>query len=160
MILLDLGVGVVAALVATWVMDHFSSFVYARQSKASRDREEALRTEMPPAVLAKKAARFVGRELGKDQANRYGVAIHWGFGALWGPVVAVGSRYVLGALPLGILTGLLVWLVVDEGMNTLLGLTPSAWEFPASAHFRSFANHVVYGATIGALVFLAQRISM
>lgn len=49
---------------------------------------------------------------------------------------------------------------VDEGMNTLLGLTPSAWEFPASAHFRSFANHVVYGATIGALVFLAQRISM
>ena len=72
--------------------------------------------------------------------------------------MAIVSRTVLDPLSVGLLAGVLVWLLFDEGANALLGLTAPPWKFPASAHARAFANHVVYGAVLGVLIMLARAI--
>ncbi len=44
-------------------------------------------------------------------------------------------------------TGL--WLIGDEVMMPLMGLSPPSTEFPWQNHARAFANHFAYGATLG-----------
>lgn len=112
---------------------------------------------MPTAVLARKLAALTGRKIDDDEARRLGTAIHWRFGASWGPVATFASRELdLHPLRAGIFTGLLVWAVADEGANTMLGLAAPPGEWPLSTHARALANHLVYGATIGTAIALGR----
>lgn len=84
--------GAVAGILATYAMEKFSAFVYGHQSAGTRKAEDELRKEMPTAVLARKVWATAGWRLERQQAEKAGTAIHWAFGALWGPVTAISSR--------------------------------------------------------------------
>ena len=122
-----------------------------RQAPATREREDALGTETPTTVLARKLTRVVGSDLDDEPASRRGAALHYGVGASGGPVALALVQLGQGprAAGLGVATAMAV--VVDEGANTILGLTPPPSQVPFSTHLRGFAAHLVYGAALGLL---------
>jgi hypothetical protein len=90
----------------------------------------------------------VGSDLDDEPASRRGAALHYGVGASGGPVaLALGQ----GPLAAGLVVATAMAVVVDEGANTILGLTPPPSQGPFSTHLRGFAAHLVYGAALGLL---------
>jgi uncharacterized membrane protein YagU involved in acid resistance len=62
----------------------------------------------------------------------------------------------MNPLGAGILTGLGIWLVVDEGANPVMGFTPPAPAYPRETHIRGLLGHLAYGGTLGALLGLGS----
>lgn len=141
-----------AGVSSTLLMEQASTAIYQRQAPATREREEALRTEMPTTVLARKLAHLVGTDLDDETAPRLGAALHYGFGASGGPVTLALVQLGLGPLTAGLAVATAMAMVVDEAANTILGLTPPPGQFPLSTHLRGFAAHLVYGAALGLLL--------
>lgn len=154
----DAVVGSVAGYAATLVMERASTAIYERQSESSRHQEEQMRTEMPTTTLVRKVAAAVGTNIDDERAGRVGSLVHYAFGAAGGPLTARLVRSGLGAVPAGLAVGTGMWVVVDEGANAVLDLTPPAPEYPLVTHARALVAHLIYGATVGALVGLARRV--
>ena len=145
--LADLIDGAIAGAIATWVMGKATSYLYEREDEATRGREERVRGgKTAYGVAAEKAAHLVDAELSKDERQRYGGDIHWalgvGTGALYG---LLRDRVPQAGLARGLAFGAAFWLLVDEGANTALGLTPGPTTFPWQTHARGLAGHLVYG---------------
>ena len=145
----DVLAGAVGGAVGTLVMEQAGNLLYALESDAKREREEALRSKPPYQVMAEKAGRAVGRELTEDQAGRAGTALHWAYGLGWGVLYALVRKR---ARPLARAGGLpfaaLFFLVGDEGVNWALGTTPPPQEFPWEAHARGLAGHAIFIAVV------------
>jgi hypothetical protein len=62
----------------------------------------------------------------------------------------------MNPLGAGILTGLGIWLVVDEGANAVLGFTPPVPAYPRETHIRGLLGHLAYGGALGALLGLGS----
>jgi hypothetical protein len=136
-----------AGLSATLLMEQASGAIYARQSEESRRREEELRPEMPTSVLVRKLAAGTGLELSEGLVSRLGTSLHYAFGAAGGPAAAALAGRGQEPLRAGLAVATAMSLAVDEGLNTLLGLTPPPGAFPAVAHLRGDLAHLVYGAS-------------
>ena len=52
-----------------------------------------------------------------------------------------------------------MWVLVDEGANPVLGLTPPATAYPLVTHVRALAAHLVYGVALGGLLLAVRRLS-
>lgn len=143
----DLMLGALAGALATWVMDKGTTVLYEREGEETRKRESEARTgKTAYGAAAEKLAGAAGTELSQKQRQSYGLGIHWALGAGAGALYGVIRRRTpWAALGFGTLYGLLFWLVVDEGANTALGLTPPPQEFPWETHARGLAGHLLYG---------------
>ncbi len=141
-----------AGLGATLFMEQASTKFYERQSPQSRQREEQLRTEMPTTTLVRKAAGLLGEELSDERAERLGTLSHYAFGAAGGPAALLLTRLPTSPLRAGLAVATAMEVFVDEGMNTVLGLTAPPQEWPWQAHARGVAAHAVYGAALGLLL--------
>lgn len=140
--------GAVAGAVATWLMGKVTSYLYAHENTAAREREDQARHGTTSyGVAAEKTAEAAGTTLSTQERKSYGRDIHWalgiGTGALYG---ALRSRVPAVAVGDGLAFGLAFFLFVDEGLVYLLGLTPGPLEFPWQTHARGLAGHLVYGA--------------
>jgi uncharacterized membrane protein YagU involved in acid resistance len=160
-LLADLTLGILAGVAATWVLDRATTMMYERQDEEATKREqEVMGGETAYGVAAEKAAGLAGRELSEKQRQRYGAAVHWalgaGAGALYG---ALRSRTSWARLGFGSLYGVLFWLLVDEGANTLLRLTPPPQEFPWESHARGLAGHLAYGVAAEAALQLGDAVT-
>ncbi|HEX7021697.1 MAG TPA: DUF1440 domain-containing protein [Trueperaceae bacterium] len=150
--------GAVAGLAAAWVMGQVTSTMYQHEDRTAREAEDEARDgKMSYGIAAEKAAHLMGRELSDQQRKRYGTAIHWGIalaaGAMYGALRDRVPGLVAGR---GLAFGTGFFLLVDEGANTLLGLTPPPQAFPWQAHARGLVGHLVYGVTTEALLELAD----
>jgi hypothetical protein len=159
-LLADMAFGALAGAAATWVMDKATTVMYEREGEEARRREDEARGDKTAyGVAAEKAAHVAGRELSQKQRQRYGSGVHWalgaGVGALYG---AMRPRVPWASLGFGTLYGVLFWLIVDEGANTALGLTPPPGEFPWETHARGLGGHLVYGVTAEAAMQLAEEV--
>ncbi len=156
----DMILGALAGAAATWVMGRVTSYLYERESREAREREdEAREGKTAYGVAAEKAARLAGKELSKDERQKYGSAIHCGLG------VGAGALYgaIRGRVPgadwgNGLAFGTAFWLLIDEGANTLLGLTPPPQEFPWQAHARGTIGHLVYGLVTESIFKIADGV--
>jgi hypothetical protein len=139
--------GALAGAVATWVMEQVTTYLYEHENRSARRREdEARQGKHAFAVAAEKTAGLTGIHLSETEQHRLGLAYHWGLGLGAGALYGALRRRV-GWLDWGQGTafGLLFFLLVDEAMNTALGLTPPPQAFPWQAHARGLAGHLVYG---------------
>lgn len=154
----DLVFGAVAGVAATWVLDKATTVFYERQDEEASEREkEVMGGKTAYGVAAEKTAGIAGRELSQKQRQLYGNSVHWALGAGTGSLYAVLRRRTSWAsLGFGTLYGALFWLVVDEGANTALGLTPAPQEFPWESHARGFAGHLMYGVAAEAALQLGD----
>ncbi len=142
---LDLLKGAIAGAAATWVMDVLTSALYDREDPEARRREDAARGGNPAyGAAAEKVAAAAGVSLTETELAAYGSGIHWllgigagaAYGVLRGRVKRFGFAHGLGF-------GSAFWLLIDETLNPLLGLTPGPAAFPWQAHGRGLAGHLV-----------------
>ena len=148
----DLILGAIAGGVATFVMGKATGYWYQHEPKDVRQQEDDARGgEIAYGVAAEKAAHLVGRSLSHDDRERYGSGIHWalgiGVGALYG---LLRDRVPQVGRTRGLAFGAAFWLLVDEGANYALGLTPGPSEFPWQTHARGLVGHLVYGGVADA----------
>jgi hypothetical protein len=146
-----LGIG--AGYAASKLMDRVTTAYQERQSKASKQREKELQ-EVPAYVkAAEKLAEIRGQRIEQEQAERLGQRLHLGLGLSGGLTAGLLAARGVNPLASGILTGLGMWVFVDEGANAVLGLTPPATAYPRETHIRGLVGHLAYGAALG--IFLA-----
>jgi hypothetical protein len=145
---------------ATVVMERAANALYERESEPARQREDELRQEMPTTTLVRKVAAGLDRKLDDERTNQLGMWVHYGFGASGGPAaVALMAATRLSPMAAGLAVGTGMWVFVDEGANTLLGLTPPPTAFPLVTHARALAAHLVYGIVLGSLLAGGRRVT-
>lgn len=137
---------------ATLFMEYTSSWLYGKQDEAARKREEQLRAAMPTTVLVRKAAGLIGSELDDQTAEKLGMIAHYAFGAGGGPAAVALRRVGVSPIAAGLTVAGAMEVVVDQGMNHLLGLTAPPAEWPWQAHARGGAAHIAYGTAVGLML--------
>ena len=148
--LVDILLGAAAGGAATWLMDRATTFLYERESRTVRAREDKARGEKTAyEIAAEKLAKFAGRRPGEETLGAIGSSIHWSLGVGAGAMYGT-ARHLMPALGIGsgLLYGTLFWLVMDEAALTALGLTPAPKNFPWQTHARGLAGHLVLGSAI------------
>lgn len=143
----DLVKGALAGVFATWAMGQATTYLYEHESKpARRAEDEARGGRTAYGVAAEKTAGAAGVELSDEQRQRTGSAIHWVLGAGGGAAYGLLRHRLPGASRgAGLLFGTAFWLVIDEGANYALRLTPGPAAFPWQTHARGLAGHLVFG---------------
>lgn len=159
-VVLDVVKGAVAGAVAVWAMDKVTWWMWDREDPAALAQERQARPNgMDPAHnVANRVAGAMGKELSPAQPHPAGVAVHYGLGMGPGAAYAVLRKRVpmIGAGG-GLLYGLALSLVEDEGMAPLLGLAGAPTEYPWQAHLRGVVGHLVLGAVTHATLDLLDR---
>ncbi|MBW3570504.1 MAG: DUF1440 domain-containing protein [Gemmatimonadetes bacterium] len=160
-LLRDALLGAAAGAAATWVMGKATAYLYEHEERAAREAEDDARGgKTAYGVAAEKAASAAGRALTEEERQSAGMAIHWalgvGAGALYG---AMRGRVAGADVAAGLGFGAAFWLVIDEGTNALLGLTPPPGRFPLQTHVRGLAGHLVFGAATDAALRLADAVA-
>jgi hypothetical protein len=143
----DVVKGALAGAAATWVMGQVTTWLYENESEDTRRREEQARGGQSAYTnAAAKAADAVGAQLSADQREKAGSAIHWALGAAGGAAYAAMRKQWPGVARLnGLAFGAGFFMVMDELMNPVLGLTPGPGAFPWEAHARGLGGHLAYG---------------
>lgn len=144
----DLVKGAIAGAAATWLMNQATTWMYEREDEQAKQREKAARGDRSAyETAAERAAGAAGVELPEEQRGQAGSAIHWATGIAGGAAYAVlRRRWPSTAAAAGLPFGAGFFLLVDELMNPLLGLTPGPQAFPWQAHARGLGGHLVFGA--------------
>lgn len=157
-VLADVIDGAIAGALATWVMGKVTTALYAREDADARHREDAVRDgKTAYGVAAEKLAGLAGTELTDEERAQVGARIHWGLGAAAGAVYGLlRPDAAQSSLARGLTFGGAFWLLVDEGANAALGLTPGPRAFPWQAHARGLAGHLVFGAVAEAALGVLQ----
>lgn len=157
-LLADAARGALAGAAATWLMGRVTSLMYEHEDREARAREDAVRGgKTAYAIAAEKAAGLAGADLTDEQRDPLGVAIHWALGIGAGAAYGALRGRVPGAdLGAGLLFGAAFWLLVDEGANTALRLTPPPAEFPIQAHARGLAGHLAFGLAADAVLDVSE----
>ncbi len=145
--LVDVGVGLVAGYAGTKAMAPVTMAFYERESEEDRNLEEQAQTAPAFEVAAQKMAGLAGVDLSDVQRGTAGMVLHWGLGLGWG-VVTVLLRRATGFNPLttGLLSGFAMFVLIDEGANTVFGFAAPPRSYPLASHVRGLVGHLVYGA--------------
>lgn len=75
----DLFYGAIGGIVGTLVMEQVTSFLYKFESDQKKKKEESLRTEPPPQVMARRITENVLHlKVSDETMSKLGNAVHWG----------------------------------------------------------------------------------
>ena len=142
--------GMVAGAIGVWALDRADYFMWNREDPETRAATRAVRPygEPPAGVVVSELERATGRELTDEQHEAAQTAVHYAIGI--GP--AAGYALVRDKLPgrgpaRGLLYGLGVFLLQDEGINAVTRLGADPRDYPWQAHGRGLVAHLVYGLT-------------
>lgn len=161
-VILDVGVGLLAGLVATKVTEFGQQAMWKVTPEAVRQQEERVRPGPPYRVAAQKTARAAGIELDSDQLDRAGMVFHYASGIAWGPVYCLMRRAAgMDSLGAGIATGTSMSIILDELITPAFGFSAPNSDYPTVTHLRGFLGHLLFGVAVAAsaeaLYRLAQR---
>ncbi|HEX3721945.1 MAG TPA: hypothetical protein VHV31_04095 [Nitrolancea sp.] len=159
----SIGIGVVAGVVATAVMDTsqttliplVSSWIKSAGDKSkeappSKDSTVGETPESSPEKVAHHIARMGGIDLDREEISRWGNRVHWLYGTHWGAVYAI---LPLPRTPLaGLAYGAILWLWSDELLLWALGIAEKPTHYPFESHASALAAHVIYGGTLGTML--------
>lgn len=150
--------GTLVGLSATLIMEYAGSFLYERESEEARQSEEQGRKgDMPTTTLMRKLASALGRHLDDHSAERLGTVAHYAFGSGGGPLIVMLTRSGMDPVKAGLTVGMGMWVLVDEGLNPVAGLTAGPGAFSPATHLRAAVAHAVYGLSGGLLLAAGAR---
>jgi len=157
-------VGSVSGLAAGWVMNQFQK-AWTRTAKGfekshgaqsmqpvsgssgnpQQEQQEDDATEKLADILGKQ---FLGRHLDEQEKSVGGQLVHYAFsagaGAIYGAMAeVVPSVSAAGGIPFGAA----FWVIADETVTPLMGLSKGPSHYPVSTHAYSLSAHLVYGLT-------------
>lgn len=159
--------GLVGGLVASWTMNQFQaawtkaaagfekphgaqSMQPSEGSQAAGSSAQQSEDQDDATVKAAKAVSegVFGHELKESEKRPAGAVVHYAFGSatggLYGAAAEVAPEVTTG---LGLPFGVAFWMVADEAVVPLLGLSKGPTEYPVSTHVYALASHLVYGLT-------------
>lgn len=155
----DLGRGLIVGLCATEALDAISTLIYEAEDDNERWAEDAARGHLHAYERAtEKLWLSRGIQLSRSEAQRWGWRFHKAFGLLGG----VGYWYLrrrwsaLGA-GWGTAFGSAFFLLGDEVLVPLAGLTPGPRAFSWKVHARGAISHIAYGVAAEAAARLLER---
>lgn len=158
--------GMAGGLAASWIMNQYqagwskaSSALENKKNSVTRnraaDQNESQEGESEDATMkaADRLAQLVlHRELSRQEKEKAGPVMHYGFGALMGGCYGAISEYVPDARRgFGTLFGATVFIAADETAVPALGLSKKPNQYPVSSHLYGLSSHVVYGAATEAV---------
>lgn len=144
-------------------MEPVAMQLYAWESAEDRQREDAVRPGPPYEIAARKTTRLLRLSLSDQQVTRLGTTLfHYGLGMSWGPVYTLLRRRTgFNPVVAGLGTGVIMSLIVDEGLTPLLGFSAPNRAYPLVAHLRGVVAHLAWGlgvaVTVETLTWLGQR---
>ena len=157
----DAVIGAVAGAAAVWVMDRVDwfNFLHVVPSEARRRTQAVRPGGMDPAhVAADKIATAAGYDLEPKGNNPVGQAVHYSVGIAPAVLYSVLRRRTPAVTAgHGSLFGLGFFLVEDEGLNTLTGLSAPQGAYPWQAHARGLAAHLAYGVATELALNAAEK---
>ena len=162
--------GLVAGLVASWVMNQFQAKLASllkgnQNSHGAQSAQTGSPEHGAASYLAERGAdnesdnaaertanvvavATLDQGLSKDEKKVGGTIFHYAFGASTGAFYGAVSELVpMLRSGLGLPFGLSVWAVGDEGVGPALGLSKWPNEYRLSVHGYALASHLVYGLT-------------
>ena len=151
--------GLVVGLCATQALDWLSIALYRAESRQTRKRENAVRGNRHAYERAiEMTARRLGQRLSDQQIGRWGWRFHKVFGFAGGPAyLALRRRFPALRWGSGLAFGAAFFLVVDELLVPLTGLTPGPRAFGVKVHARGAAAHLAYGVAAETAARLLDR---
>lgn len=158
-LLVDLILGAGIGLVASLLMDVATGWYYTRQSEASRQREQTIAPGGTLVLGGRTLAGWVGRTVTDAQAARIGLVVHRLLGSTYGVLAVLLARNGTPPLAAGLIVGALAFVIVDEGVMSLL-FTPPPGAYPLESHGRGIVGHVSWGAVGGGLLALATLVGL
>lgn len=146
----NLAVGLAAGVVATKITDYAQTALWRATPTKARAQERAL--GMPPSseMAAAKLADACGVHLDTRTRSKAGQVVHYLTGALWALLYLGLRRRRFARFGAGCGTGLSLSLLIDELLVPRLGLSAPNYAYPAAAHVRGIATHLVYGLGVAA----------
>jgi hypothetical protein len=165
-----LAAGVVGGLAAAWAMNQFqAAWSRVAEGEERSHGAQSLQRGTPQHGVGRKlqleghdderddaagrlanavAVATLDQELSGREKETAGAAFHYGMGAtsgaLYGAVAEAFPSVKAGA---GLPFGAAVWVVADEGIVPLVGLSKPATDYPFSIHAYAFTSHLVFGLT-------------
>lgn len=134
---------------ATKLMEKASSLFYELAPKKIKEIENQVRPGSPPQIAAQKAAALFGKTLSAEEAEKAGTVVHIGLGMCMAPLYAVIKNTThMSPLTVGLITGVTISCIVDEGITPKLGFSAPNRDYPWQTHLRGVAAHLVYGLAI------------
>lgn len=162
----SVGLGLVAGIVGSWVIDRFFSLTSGVAPKAQAEGfeppEERQKHEGPSGTVARRFAEGLAQRetLTPAQVERGGRIVHFAYGAGWGALYGL-ARETFPALagPVGGLGfGAAVGLASGSLLLPSFKLAPGPTKTPASMQAYQLAAHLAYGlGTQGAYGLLVRR---
>lgn len=152
--------GAVAGAIATAVMDLATRYFKEHEDPGARRREQrARRGRSPSSAAAEKAAAGAGVALAPAERRAAGRVLHYALGMGAGAVyAAVRPRFAGFDLGRGAGFGTGFWLLVDETVAPMLGLTAGPGAFPWQTHVRGLAGHLIFGAVTDSTLDALDRV--
>ena len=159
-LIVDVVAGAIAGIAATWVMGRVTTFLYEHEDQQARREEDRARGgQTAYESAAEKAASLVGRKLSEQERKAVGSGLHWGLGLGAGAAYGVlRHRMPATRWGSGVAFGTAFWALIDEGANTVLGLTPPPADFPWQAHARGLAGHLAFGLAADSALRVSDRL--
>ncbi|MDD9207177.1 hypothetical protein PU560_11980 [Georgenia sp. 10Sc9-8] len=144
-------VAAAAGVAASATMDPVTSLIQRAQSARSREVEARVSHGVADEVVVEKLAGLLGTELTERQQGAARQVMRYGLGVGLAPVYMALRRWV-GMSPwgAGLTAGIGLFVLVDEGLNPVLGSTPPPQAYPLVTHVRGLAGHVVLGLALAA----------
>ncbi|MEC9483754.1 MAG: DUF1440 domain-containing protein [Halomonas sp.] len=145
-VMMDALLGAVAGTVGVWALDRIDWFMFNHEDPAARRQTQAVRPHhaAPAQVAADKAAEAMGKEVSNPEKSVPGTMIHYSLGTIPGAIYGAMHTPLIGT-GRGSLFGLSLFLMQDEGLNAISGLSARPSDYPWQAHARGFIAHLVYG---------------
>jgi uncharacterized membrane protein YagU involved in acid resistance len=152
--------GVIGGYVGTKVMNPVTVKLQELAPEADKEREKAVSPGSPYKIGAQKAADLAGVKLDEKQLETAASAMPYTVGIAGGLLYVVLRRLLkMNPILAGAISGIALFVVVDEGLTPSLGLSAPNLEYPLSTHVRGFLGHLAYGAGVAvtAELLLAGR---
>lgn len=159
--------GLVGGLVASWTMNQFQAALTKamegfqkphgaqsmQPSEGSRPGQSSDQNKEDQDDATVKTAKAIsegvfGHKLKESQKRPGGTAVHYAFGTATGGLYGAAAEFAPKVTSgLGLPFGAAFWMVADEGVVPLLGLSKGPTEYPISTHVYALSSHLVYGLT-------------
>lgn len=153
----DVLIGATAGYAASRTMDLATEAFHARQSEASKRREEALLPGGAPTAAGKRIGALLGDAPTERQAEKLGHVLHRAAGVQYGVLVAMVARRDVAPMLAGLGVGAAAFLLVDEGLNSAT-LTPRPTAYPLQSHLRGVVGHLALAVTTGSALTIARAL--
>ena len=152
--------GAIAGAVGVWIMDQLTWYMYKNEDPLAYKKEKEAQVEGKYAahVAASKMARGLNIPLDDRQEYIAGKGVHYLLGVLPGAFYGAYKNQIKGVGAYkGLLYGAALFVLVDEIIAPLLGLTSGPRAYPWQAHARGLAGHLALGATTDASLKLLNK---